>query len=190
MTWTRLRREFLQGSPSTGPGVGIIQSFVLEWFFTSFEEAGHVRIGGGETRGTCCDHCYRGRGAHNARHPGPGTPHWRNLLSECYWDNKGRGVINLGNKTQWSKWGRHMTPASSHQLCPLHFIVPGSVSIISCPVSHLTHDSDPGPGGHWRNYSWIPHNESQANYGSNLVGASIKVLHHSLSFIKCLGGAG
>ena len=103
---------------------------------------------------------------------------------------KDAGQLILETRHSGASEGRHMTPASSHQLCPLHFIVPGSVSIISCPVSHLTHDSDPGPGGHWRNYSWIPHNESQANYGSNLVGASIKVLHHSLSFIKCLGGAG
>ena len=74
-----------------------------------------------------------GRGAHNAWHPG----HLTGEISESYWDNKGRAVINLGNKTQWSRgdiW--HLHPAI--RLCPLHFIVAGSVSIISCPVSSDT----------------------------------------------------
>ena len=56
MTWTRVQGSRLGQSriyPRVliGPGVGII-SFVLERIFTSYEEAGHVRVGGGDERDT------------------------------------------------------------------------------------------------------------------------------------------
>lgn len=63
----------------------------------------------------------------------------------------------------------------------------GAVSVtFYCGQCPSVWSADPGGG---RNYSWIANNASQANYGSNLVGARIKVLHQCLSVIKYLGGA-
>ena len=67
---------------------------------------------------------------------------------------KDAGQLILETRHSGASEGGHMTPASSHQAVSVTFYwARVSLHYLVSSVSHLTHDSDPGPGGHRRNYS-------------------------------------
>ena len=67
---------------------------------------------------------------------------------------KDAGQLILETRHSGASEGGHMTPASSHQAVSVTFYwARVSLHYLVSSVCHLTHDSDPGPGGHRRNYS-------------------------------------
>ena len=138
----------------------------------------------GVERGTCCDHCQGAGGAQWMKV----RLHWA-ALAWARGEISDTGALRQSSRAgqliletrHRNKRGRvirsagHMTPASP------------AVSVTFYYGQYLSVWSTDPWGG--RNYSWIANNASQANYGSNLVGARIKVLHQPLRVIKYLGGA-